>query len=216
MTHDDKLKKAVLAELDWEPSITAAHIGVSAEGGTVTLTGQVESYGQKHAAEMAAGRVKGVRAIAEEIEVRLPFRIKRNDADIATAVADRISWDTVVPRDAVKVKVEDGWVSLTGELEWQYQRTRVEREIRNLLGVTGISNLITIKERVDTDHLEDDIQRALHRSAFFQPDKVHVAVHDGRVKLTGNVRSWQERQTAGSTAWSAKGVKSVDNELVVA
>lgn len=216
MTHDDKLKKAVLAELDWEPSVTAAHIGVSAEDGTVTLTGQVESYGQKHAAEMAAGRVKGVKAIAEEIEVRLPFQIKRNDADIATAVADRISWDTAVPRDKVKIKVEGGWVSLSGELDWQYQRDRVEREIRNLLGVIGISNNITIKEHVDTDDLEDDIQRALHRSVFFQPDKVHVTVKDGHVKLTGKVDSWQDRRTAGSTAWSAKGVKSVDNELVVA
>lgn len=216
MTQDDKLKKAVLAELDWEPSVTAAHIGVSADKGTVTLTGQVESYSQKHAAEMAVGRVKGVRAIAEEIEVRLPYQIKRNDTEIATAVADRIYWDTAVPRDAVKVKVEGGWVSLTGELEWHYQKNRVEREIRNLLGVTGISNLITIKEQVNTGNLEDDIQRALHRSVFFQPDKVHVAVKDGRVKLTGKVDSWQDRQTAGSTAWSAKGVKSVDNELVVA
>ena len=216
MSHDDQLQKAVLAELNWEPSITAAHIGVTAESGTVTLTGHVYSYGQKHAAEMATGRVKGVKAIAEEIEVRLPFEIKRDDADIATAASDRLMWDTGTPRDAVKVKVEKGWVTLTGEVDWHFQKEAAEREIRNLLGVLGVSNQVTIKPRVDTAHLQDDIQHALNRSIFFQPENVHVSAHEGHVKLTGTVNSWLERQTAGSTAWSAHGATSVENDLIVA
>ena len=216
MSHDDQLQKAVLAELSWEPSVTAAHIGVTAENGTITLTGTVESYGQKHAAEMAAGRVKGVKAIAEEIDVKLPFEIKRSDADIATAAVDRLAWDTGTPRDAIKVKVEKGWLTLTGEVEWHYQMEAAEREVRNLMGVVGVSNQITIKPRVNTAHLQDDIQRALHRSIFFQPERVHVSASEGRIKLTGSVDTWMERQTAGSTAWAAHGATSVENDLVVA
>ena len=216
MSHDDQLQKAVLAELSWEPSITAAHIGVTADNGTVTLTGHVNSYGQKHAAEMATGRVKGVKAIAEEIEVRLPFEIKRDDADIATAAANRLAWDTGTPRDAVKIKVEQGRVTLTGQVEWHFQKETAEREVRNLMGVLGVTNQITIKPRVDTAHLQDDIQLALNRSIFFQPENVHVTSQDGRVKLTGTVKSWQERQTAASTAWAAHGATSVENDLIVA
>lgn len=216
MSHDDKLQKAVLAELNWEPSITAAHIGVAADNGTVTLTGHVHSYGQKHAAEMATGRVKGVKAIAEEIEVRLPFEVNRDDADIATAAANRLAWDTGTPRDAVKIKVEKGWVTLTGQVEWHFQKEAAEREVRNLMGVLGVSNQVTIKPRVDTAHLQDDIQLALHRSIFFQPENVHVTAQEGRVKLTGTVNSWQERRTAASTAWAAHGATSVENDLIVA
>lgn len=215
MSHDDQLQKAVLAELNWEPSITAAHIGVTADNGTVTLTGHVESYGQKHAAEMATGRVKGVKAVAEEIEVRLPFQIKRDDADIATAAVNRLAWDTTTPRDAIKIKVEKGWLSLTGEVNWHFQKEAAEREVRHLLGVVGVTNSISVKPRVDTAHLQDDIQHALHRSIFFQPEKVHVTARDGHVKLTGTVSSWMERRTAGSTAWAAPGATTVENDLIV-
>lgn len=216
MSHDDQLQKAVLAELNWEPSITAAHIGVTADNGTVTLTGHVQSYGQKHAAEMAAGRVKGVKAIAEEIEVKLPFEIKRDDADIATAAVNRLAWDTGTPHDAVMVKVQKGWVTLTGQVEWHFQKEAAEREVRHLLGVTGVSNQVTIKPRVDTSHLQDDIQIALNRSVFFQPEKVHVTARDGHVKLTGTVSSWNDRRTAGWTAWAAPGATAVENDLIVA
>lgn len=215
MSRDDKLQKAVLAELSWEPSITVAHIGVTADHGTVTLTGHVESYGQKHAAEMATGRVKGVKAITEEIEVRLPFEIKRDDADVATAAVDRLAWDTNTPRNAVKVKVEKGWLTLTGEVDWQFQREAAAREVRNLMGVCGVSNEITVKHHVDTANLGNDIQRALHRSVFFQPEKVHVTEKEGHIKLTGTVNTWQERRTVGSTAWAARGATSVENELIV-
>ncbi|CAN5137668.1 BON domain-containing protein [soil metagenome] len=216
MSYDDKLQKAVLAELNWEPSITAAHIGVTAKDGTVTLTGHVENYGQKHAAELAAGRVKGVKAVAEEIEVRLPYSIKRDDADIAAAAVNRLEWDAGTPRDAVKVKVEKGWLSLTGQVDWHFQKDAAERELRHLMGVLGVSNLITIKPRVDTSHLSDDIQHALHRSWFFDTEKVHVTATDGHVKLTGTVNSLQESRTAALTAWAAPGATSVENDLVVA
>ncbi len=215
MSHDDKLQKAVLAELKWEPSITSAHIGVAAENGTVTLTGHVQSYGQKHAAEMATGRVKGVKAVAEEIEVRLPFEIKRDDADIAAAAVNRLSWDTGLPSDAVKVKVEKGHVTLSGEVDWHFQKQAAESEVRNLMGVTGISNQVTVKSRVNTSNLQDDIQHALHRSIFFQPENVHVTADGGRVKLTGTVNSWTERRKAGSTAWAAPGATTVENNIVV-
>jgi osmotically-inducible protein OsmY len=215
MSQDDQLQKAVLAELNWEPSITAAHIGVIADNGTVTLSGHVESYGQKHAAEMATGRVKGVKAVAEEIEVRLPFQIKRDDADIATAAVNRLAWDTGTPRDAVKIKVEKGWLSLTGEVNWHFQKEAAEREVRHLLGVVGVTNNITVKAHVNTAHLQDDIQHALHRSIFFQPEKVRVTAHEGRIKLTGTVTSWMDRRTAGMTAWAAPGATNVENDLVV-
>lgn len=215
MSHDDKLQKAVLAELNWEPSITAAHIGVAAQHGTVTLTGHVSSYSQKHAAEMAAGRVKGVKAIAEEIEIRLPYEVKRDDTDIAAAAVNRLAWDTNTPHDVVKVKVEKGWLTLTGEVEWYFQREAAAREVRTLMGVVGVTNQISIKPRVNADNLQDDIQHALHRSIFFQPENVHVSADGGHVKLTGTVTSWMDRRTAGSTAWAANGATHVENDLVV-
>lgn len=216
MSHDSQLKTAVLAELNWEPMINAAHIGVTAANGTVTLTGTVDSYAQKQAAETATGRVKGVRAIAEEIDVKLPYDIRHSDADIAVAAANRLAWDSSLPRDAVKVKVEKGWVTLTGQVEWHYQMEAAEREVRHLMGVVAVLNKITIKSRVDTGNLQDDIQRALHRSIFFQPERVHVSANDGRVKLTGTVDTWKERQTAGATAWAAHGATAVENDLIVA
>jgi osmotically-inducible protein OsmY len=149
MFNDSQLQQAVLAELKWEPSVTAAHIGVTAKGGVVALTGQVESYVEKHAAETAAGRVKGVKAVAEEIEVRLPLEKKRGDEEIAAAALGRLSWDVSVPRDAVKIKVEKGWITLTGEVDWHYQTQAAEQDVRGLLGVLGVSNQTTIKSRID-------------------------------------------------------------------
>lgn len=215
MSRDDQLQKAVLAELHWEPSITAAHIGVTAENGIVTLSGHVHSFRQKRAAEMATGRVKGVKAVAEEIEVRLPSEFKRDDVEIAGAAVNRLFWNEGTPRDAIKIKVEKGWLTLTGEVNFHFQKETAEREVRNLIGITGVSNQITVKTYVDTAHISDDIQHALHRS-WFSPEQVHVTAQDGRIKLTGTVHSWQERRTAASTAWAARGAISVENDLIVA
>ena len=215
MSRDDQLQKAVLAELHWEPSITAAHIGVTAENGIVTLSGHVHSFRQKRAAEMATGRVKGVKAVAEEIEVRLPSEFKRDDVEIAGAAVNRLFWNEGTPRDAIKIKVEKGWLTLTGEVNFHFQKETAEREVRNLIGITGVSNQITVKTYVDTAHISDDIQHALHRS-WFSPEQVHVTAQDGRIKLTGTVHSWQERRKAASTAWAARGAISVENDLIVA
>lgn len=215
MSSDDQLQQAVLAELKWEPRVAAAHIGVVAENGTVTLTGHVQSYDQKRAAEEATGRVKGVRAIAEEIEVRLPFEVKYDDATVATAAIDRLGWDTAMPRDAIMVTVEKGWLTLTGQVEWHFQKEFAEHELRHVSGVTGVSNNISIKPHVDTTNLRANIQAALHRS-HMQHEKVHVSADGGHVKLTGIVSSWTDRLAAGAAAWAARGAVTVENEIVVA
>ena len=144
------LQEAVLAEFAWEPSINAAHIGVTADDGVITLTGTVPHYSEKRAAERATARVKGVKAVAEELKVELPGPMQRNDADIARAAVDRLFWETSVPTEAIKVKVEQGWVTLTGEVEWHYQKDAAARMIRGLMGVVGVSNMTTIKARVNT------------------------------------------------------------------
>jgi osmotically-inducible protein OsmY len=215
MPNDTHLQLSVLAELEWEPSITAAHIGVAANGGIVTLTGQVESYAQKHAAEAAARRVKGVLAVAEELEVQVPFERKRDDSDIAAAIVDRLAWDVSVPRDIVKVGVQAGWVTLTGEVDWNYQRKAAEQDVRRLHGVTGVSNQVSIKPRVNTSIVSDNIMHALHRSWFFDPNPITVTANGGKVRLTGNVHSWHARQVAAETAWGAPGTTDVENLLAV-
>jgi len=145
MSSDSDLKKAVLDELSWEPSVNAAHIGVTAHAGVITLTGHVHNYMQKIGVEKAAGRVKGVKAVAEEIEVKLPYDIKRSDEDIAAAAVDRLGWNAAIPIDAIKVKVQTGWVTLTGNVAWHFEKEAAERELRALSGVIGVSNQIVVK-----------------------------------------------------------------------
>ncbi len=215
MSQDSQLQQSVLAAFDWEPSLSGGHIGVTAKAGVVTLSGHVDSYETKRAAEAAALRVKGVRAVAEEIAVRLPFESNRTDEDIAEAAVERLAWNVSVPKDSVTVRVQQGWVTLTGEVDWWYQKDAAERDIRPLLGVVGVSNQCTIKSRVDTASLSDGILHALHRSWFFDPTTVKVAAHGGRVALTGTVRSFHERQVAAETAWSAPGVTAVENGITV-
>ena len=215
MSQDSQLQSDVLAELKWEPSVNAAHIGVSASGGVVTLAGHVENYMQKSAAETAARRVKGVKGIAEELEVRLPFSVRHDDVEIASAAINRLDWDSSVHKDSVNVKVEQGWVTLTGETEWKYQKTAAEYDVRALLGVIGVTNLITIKPIVDVSHLSDDIMHAMHRSWFFDPQTVKVSATGGKVKLTGTVGSWNDRDAAESTAWAAPGVTFVKNDIAI-
>jgi osmotically-inducible protein OsmY len=214
MSLDSQLQQAVLAELAWEPSVTAAHIGVTANAGVVTLTGHVESYLQKKAAETAACRVKGVKAVAEEIEVRLPSDTKRTDAEIAAAAINRLAWEVSVPRDAVKVSVEQGWITLTGQVDWHFQQEAAERDIRGLFGVVGVSNLTTIKPIADASKISDDITHALHR-AWFDPKTIMVKAEGGKIRLTGTVHSWYDRQLAAETAWAAPGATAVDNQIAI-
>jgi osmotically-inducible protein OsmY len=215
MNTDHKLKTDVLAELAWEPSISADHIGVTARDGIVTLTGHVDTYWQKHAAETAAARVQGVKALAEEIEIRLPIHFKRSDDEIAAAALSGLSWDSSMPKDAVQVKVEKGHVTLTGQVDWHFQVDQAAAMIRSLGGVTGVSNQLTIKVRPNTATIADDIMHALHRSWLFDEDTIKVSAQGGKVHLTGTVDSWFDRQTAASTAWAAAGTTSVQNDIRV-
>ncbi|WP_428534546.1 BON domain-containing protein [Rhodopila sp.] len=189
MPFDKQLQQAVLAELDWEPSVVAGHIGVTADAGIVTLTGHVESFAEKYAAEKATRRVRGVKAVAEEIKVELPFERIRHDDDIAAAALERLAWDTSVPPDAITVKVEQGWITLTGQVPWYYQKQAAEQDIARLHGVSGISNHLVVKPTVDVSDISDKIRHALRRSWLVDDETVTVRADGGRVRLTGTVRS---------------------------
>jgi osmotically-inducible protein OsmY len=212
---DSALKTLVLAELDWEPAVTAAHIGVTARDGVITLSGHVDGFAEKEAAEHAARRVNGVKAVAEEIEVKLPFDVKRGDDDIARAAADRLAWDSTLPVGAIKVTVHEGWVTLTGEVSWWFQHDAAAQDVRRLWGVVGVNNKVTVKSRVDTHDLGADILTALHRS-WMDPKDIKVSANGGTVKLTGHVRTWGERGAADAAAWAAPGVTDVENNLIIA
>jgi osmotically-inducible protein OsmY len=216
MSNDNELKTAVLAELKWEPSIYAAHIGVTARDGVITLMGHVVSFAEKHAAETAVGRVKGVKAVAEELEVRLLFESKHGDEEIAVAAINRLAWNSSVPKDAIKVKVQQGWITLSGVVEWSYQKFAAVQDLRWLMGVVGVSNEVTIKPRVNASEISDDITDALNRSWLFtDPQTVYVSAVGGKVKLTGHVDTWADRQTTANTAWAAPGAISVENGIRV-
>ena len=212
---DTALQQAVLAELAWEPSIVAAHIGVTAKGGVVTLSGHVDSFVQKHAAEDAVHRVAGVKGLAEELEVRLAFDMQRGDDNIAEAAVNRLAWDAALPRDAITAKVEKGWVVLSGLVEWNFQKEAAAAAVRQLAGVVGVSNEIGIKPGVNAGNISDDITHALHRSWFFDPETVVVSAEGGRVRLSGTVTSFHGRRVAAETAWAAPGAMNVQNDIVV-
>ena len=215
MSQDSELQQAVMTELAWEPSVTAAHIGVTANDGVVTLSGHVERFVEKNAAETAARRVNGVKAVVEEIEVRLSIDMKRDDREVAAAIIDRLAWDASIPDGAIKVKVEKGWVTLSGEVQFYYQKVAAESEVRSLYGVIGISNQVLIKPPINVSNITDSIMHALHRTWFFDPQKVKVTAQGGKVKLTGNVHSLHDWQTASATAWSSPGTTAVQNDILV-
>jgi osmotically-inducible protein OsmY len=213
MSDDGQLQKAVVEELNGEPGVTSAHIGVAVDDGVVTLTGHVTSLAEKHAAEAAARRVRGVQAVAEEIEVILGPDAKRSDEDIAAAAAGRLVWDVSVPSGSVAVTVEKGWLTLTGAVDWHYQKAAAEQDLQRLVGVVGLTNDIKIKSKVLASTISDDIMHALHRSWFFDPRTINVTSDDGIVHLTGTVHSLHDRQVAASTAWAAPGVIEVKNDI---
>lgn len=215
MSQDRHLQEAVLAEFLWEPSVSGGHIGVTAKDGIVTLTGHVENYLEKRAAEKAAARVKGVKGVAEEIKVQLHSSMARSDEQIAKAAVDRLAWEVTVPRDAIKVKVEEGYVTLTGQVEWHFQQEAAERCVRGLIGVIGIFDQTTIMPRADVIDIGRNIDRALHRS-WFDPETITVTANGGKVTLTGTVGSPGERSIAGATAWGAAGATDVENDLIIA
>jgi osmotically-inducible protein OsmY len=210
---DKTLKHAVEEELDWEPSIDSGHIGVTVEDGVVTLSGHVGTYAEKFTAEKAAKRVKGVRAIAQEIEIRFPNDKKTSDDQIAKRALDIIAWDSTIPKDKVLVKVQNGFVTLSGEVDWFYQRDDAEHAVRKLAGIKGLSNEIRIKPKAYAYDIKERIETALKRNAEFEADSIKVSVLDGRVTLDGKVKAWYERDLAERTAWSAPGVVSVVDHI---
>jgi osmotically-inducible protein OsmY len=214
MSDDQALKQAVLDELIWEPSVNAAHIGVTAKDGVITLMGHVGNFFEKSAAERAARRVNDVKAVAEQIEVRLPFNVSHGDEDIASAALNRLKWDSTIPSGAIKPKVEKGWVTLTGEVDWHFQQEAAVSDIRGLRGVVGVSDEITIKPKPNTSTIRDNIMVALDRS-WFDPAAINVTAEGGRIRLTGTVNSWYERNEAGDAAWAAPGTTSVENDISV-
>ena len=213
---DLALRQNIIDELEFEPSIDAADIGVAVDSGVVTLTGHVPSYFQKIEVENVVSRVRGVRGIAQEIEVR-PFGTNATaDDEIAKRALNTINWNTTVPKDAVQAKVTKGWVTLSGKVEWQYQKTAALDAVKRLTGVIGVSNNIDVKPRVSGVDVKKRIEDALKRTAEVEAKGITVLVADGRVTLEGHVNAWPERSAVERAAWSAPGVKAVVDHITVA
>jgi osmotically-inducible protein OsmY len=214
MKSDALIQTDVMQELTWDPSVTHEHIGVAVADGIVTLSGTVPSYVEKSAAEIAAQRVAGVKAVVETIKVKVPGSHARNDQDIAKAIVDQFRWSVQVP-DGVKASVENGWVDLSGEVEWDFQRRAAENAVRGLTGVRGLVNKIAITAKpVQPDEVKSKIEEALMRAAEREARHLTITVHNGSVRLSGKVRSFADLAAVRGAAWSAPGVVFVDDDNV--
>jgi osmotically-inducible protein OsmY len=215
MMNDRQLQQSVMDEPAFEPSVTSAHIGVTANNGVVTLSGHVPSYWEKRAAEAAASRVKGVKAVVEEIKVQLFGPNLLTDEKLAERGLQNLASDGSVPKDHIKMAVEKGWVTLTGEVNWNYQKSSAENDIHRLLGVVGVTNEITIKPHVQAYEVREKIEKALRRTASFDAAGISINMDGGKVTLGGNVHSWSERDLIETAVWSVPGVTQVQDKITL-
>ena len=219
MKTDSQLQQDVSAELQWEPSVHAARIGVEVKDGVVTLAGEVDSYSEKWNAERAVQKVVGVKALTTELQVQLASPSTRTDGDIAEAVENVLEWTSSLPAGAIQVMVEGGWVTLSGDVNWQYQRQAATDRVRHLMGVTGVSDQIGVKPSITSASamaVKSDIEAALRRTTIAESGKISVGVEGSDVVLSGTVHSWDERDTATPSAWGTPGVRNVVDAMTLA
>jgi len=215
MRTDLEIKEDVLEELSWQPNIDETEIGVIVENGVVSLTGIVDNFQKKVAAEKAVKKVAGVKAVAEDIEVRYGTSYDKSDKEIAKAVVHAFKWDSIIPEDKIAIEIRDGWVYISGELKWSYQKDAAKRVVENIFGVKGVINNINIKQAVKPDQIKKKITKAFKRLADVDANNIIVSVDGHKVKLSGKVHSISEKDEARKTAYYAAGVYEVENELEV-
>ena len=216
MNRDLSLREDVQRELAWEPIVHSSEIGVGIKDGVVTLMGAVDSYAAKRAAERAAMRVRGVKALSSQLQVKLPGPMERTDADIAWAAANALSWNTLLARHRVRVEVSNGWITLGGAVDQTLQRTAAEEAVANLAGVAGVTNLIVVQPEVASEEMKERIEKALQRSATLDASRIIIDADGDHITLWGCVNSWSQREAAEQAAWSAPDVSEVSNHITVA
>ncbi|SDM12791.1 Osmotically-inducible protein OsmY, contains BON domain [Daejeonella rubra] len=215
MRTDNQIQKDVMEELSWEPFLNESEIGVAVKNGIVTLSGMVDTFSKKLSAEKAAKRVAGVKAVAEDIQVGLSPTYRKTDTEVAEAVLNALKWNTTIPDDKIKIKVENGNVKMEGEVEWEYQRINARKAIENITGVSSVINLISVKPKLKAIDIHQKISSAFHRNATIDADRILVDVEGNKVTLRGKVRSFAEKDDAERAAWSAPGILSVESKLSV-
>lgn len=212
---DLQIQRDVIEELKWDPALNASEIGVAVINGVVTLSGYVDTFREKRSAENAALRITGVKAVAEDIVVKLVAEDKKNDTDIAKAIINALDWHSAIQNEKIKIKVESGWVTLEGEVEWKYQKDAIKTTVESIYGVTGISDLIIVSPKVSVQDVKKKIKEALHRSATVDSERIQIEMVGNKVLLKGKVRSYAEKMDAEYAAWALPGVESVKNELEI-
>ena len=215
MKTDAQLKTDVANELQWDPSINSTNVGVAVRDGIITLSGHLDTYAEKYAIERAVQRVQGVKAVAVELDVKLAPDHRRSDSEIAAAAESAFRWHALVPSERIRVKVEKGWVTLSGEVDWEYQRSSADKAVRPLTGVIGVTNSVTIKAQSTPTNITNRIRDALARQAEREAKNIEVMLSGSTVTLRGKVHSWAERAAVQGAAWSAPGIAQVVNELKV-